>query len=193
VLSSRSEALLFSFWCPNFLSHGSPPRGSCLVLVFVLSDSIPRSRWKQPDFRCWRWSARSRIPFGFATRACRILFTALKIFPGSGFQPLPPSTRLPRFPPFQADRPAQASILAAQAPGQRTPLTERTSSQRQDLGLLVFFFSLCRVHRQASALCPICFSLDFCCRSIRSSIQLPPSPAPQFGFLHEERTRVSFC
>jgi hypothetical protein len=102
-------------------------------------------------------------------------------------------SRLPRFPPFQAERPAQASILAAQAPGQRTPLTERTSSQRQDLGLLVFFFSLCRVHRQASALCPICFSLDFCCRSIRSSIQLPPSPAPQFGFLHEERTRVSFC
>jgi hypothetical protein len=22
----------------------------------VLSDSIPRSRWKQPGFRCWRWS-----------------------------------------------------------------------------------------------------------------------------------------
>jgi hypothetical protein len=53
-------------------------------------------------------------------------------------------SRLPRFPPFQAERPAQASILAAQAPGQRTPLTDRTSSQRQDLGVLVFFFSLCR-------------------------------------------------
>jgi hypothetical protein len=143
VLSSRSEALLFSFRCPNFLSHGSPPRGSCLVLVFVLSDSIPRSRWKQPDFRCWRWSARSRFPFGFATRACRILFTALKIFPGVRISATAAEySRLPRFPPFQAERPVQASILPAQAPGQRTPLTERTSSQRQDLGLLVFFFSV---------------------------------------------------